>query len=83
MGGRGRWTYLYRAIDSNGDTVEFWFSERRKSMSWLGTLDELYGAVGAMIGFMLWVWLSVTVVLIGAEFDASGMEVEKDGGFSH
>nr|WP_139165530.1 IS6 family transposase [Microvirga guangxiensis] len=26
---RGRWTYLYRAIDSNGDTVEFWFSERR------------------------------------------------------
>ncbi|WP_099514258.1 IS6 family transposase [Microvirga ossetica] len=26
---RGRWMYLYRAIDSNGDTVEFWFSKRR------------------------------------------------------
>lgn len=26
---RGRWMYLYRAIDSNGDTVEFCFSERR------------------------------------------------------
>jgi len=26
---RGRWMYLYRAIDSDGDTVEFWFSERR------------------------------------------------------
>jgi transposase-like protein len=26
---RGKWRYLYRAIDSNGDTVEFWFSERR------------------------------------------------------
>jgi transposase-like protein len=26
---RGQWHYLYRAIDSNGDTVEFWFSERR------------------------------------------------------
>jgi putative transposase len=26
---RGRWTYLYRALNSNGDTVEFWFSERR------------------------------------------------------
>jgi transposase-like protein len=25
---RRRWTYLYRAIDSNGDTVEVWFSER-------------------------------------------------------
>ena len=26
---RGHWMYLYRAIDSSGDTVEFWFSERR------------------------------------------------------
>lgn len=26
---RGRWMYLYRAIDSVGDTVEFWFSEQR------------------------------------------------------
>ena len=48
------------------------------AMSWLGTLDELYGAVDAMIGFMLWIWLSVTVVLIGAALDASGMEVARD-----
>jgi transposase-like protein len=26
---RGRWMYLHRAIDSDGDTIEFWFSERR------------------------------------------------------
>jgi transposase-like protein len=26
---RGQWRYLYRAIDSNGDTVEFWLSEWR------------------------------------------------------
>jgi transposase-like protein len=26
---RGRWMYLYRAIDSTGATVEFWLSERR------------------------------------------------------
>ncbi len=26
---RGRWMYLYRTIDSNSDTIEFWFSERR------------------------------------------------------
>jgi membrane protein len=44
------------------------------AMSWLGTLDELYGSVGAMLGFMLWIWLSVTVLLIGAELDASGTE---------
>lgn len=26
---RGQWMYLYRAIDSVGDTVEFWLSEQR------------------------------------------------------
>jgi putative transposase len=26
---RGQWMYLYRAIDSVGDTVEFWFSQHR------------------------------------------------------
>jgi putative transposase len=26
---RGRWLYLYGAVDSDGDTVEFWLSERR------------------------------------------------------
>jgi len=26
---RGRWMYLYRAIDCVGDTVEFFFSENR------------------------------------------------------
>ncbi|MGF9764799.1 IS6 family transposase [Microvirga sp. 0TCS3.31] len=26
---RGQWMYLYRAVDSDGNTIEFWFSERR------------------------------------------------------
>lgn len=26
---KGEWLYLYRAIDSNGDTVEFYFSKQR------------------------------------------------------
>ena len=26
---KGQWMYLYRAIDSTGDTVDFWFSEHR------------------------------------------------------
>ena len=49
------------------------------AMAWPGTLDQLYGSVGVMIGFMLWIWLSVTVVLVGAELDASAAEVVKDG----
>ena len=47
-------------------------------VSQLGRLDELYGSVGVMIGFMLWVWLSVTVVLIGAELDATAAYAAKE-----
>lgn len=28
-GVKGEWMYLYRAIDGNGDTVEFYFSKDR------------------------------------------------------
>jgi uncharacterized BrkB/YihY/UPF0761 family membrane protein len=35
-----------------------------------------------MIGFMLWIWLSVTVGLIGAEFDASGTDIGKEPDFT-
>ena len=47
-------------------------------VSQLGRLDELYGSVGAMIGFMLWVWLSVIIVLIGAELDATAARAAKE-----
>jgi membrane protein len=33
-------------------------------------LNATYGSLGAVIGFMLWVWFSVMVVLLGAEFNA-------------
>ncbi len=35
-----------------------------------GSYNETYGSLGAVIGFMTWVWLSSTVVLVGAELDA-------------
>jgi membrane protein len=35
-----------------------------------GSYDETYGSLGAVIGFMTWIWLSSTVVLAGAELDA-------------
>lgn len=46
-------------------------------MSRLGRLDELYGSVSAMLGFMIWIWLSVTVVLIGAELEATAAKASK------
>jgi len=32
--------------------------------------DVTYGSLGAVIGFMMWIWVSVMVVLIGAEWNA-------------
>ena len=33
-------------------------------------IDATYGPLGAVVGFMLWVWFSVVILLIGAEFNA-------------
>ena len=35
-----------------------------------GSYNKTYGSLGAVIGFMIWIWLSTIVVLIGAEIDA-------------
>ena len=35
-----------------------------------GRFDETYGSLGAAIAFMTWVWLSATVVLVGAELNS-------------
>jgi membrane protein len=36
----------------------------------LASLDVTYGSLGTVIAFMMWVWLSVIVVLVGAELNA-------------
>ena len=36
--------------------------------------DRTYGSLGAMVGFMMWLWLGAIVILFGAEFNA---EVER------
>ena len=36
----------------------------------LARYDVTYGSLGAVIGFMTWVWLSAIVLLVGAELDA-------------
>ncbi len=35
-----------------------------------GSYNETYGSLGAVIGFMTWMWLSSTIVLVGAELNA-------------
>jgi membrane protein len=35
-----------------------------------GRFNETYGSLGAVIGFMTWMWLSATIILVGAELNA-------------
>jgi membrane protein len=35
-----------------------------------GNYNATYGSLGAVIGFMIWMWLSTTIVLLGAEINA-------------
>ena len=34
-----------------------------------GNYNETYGSLGAVVAFMVWIWLSVVVVLLGGEID--------------
>jgi membrane protein len=35
-----------------------------------GKFNETYGSLGAIVGFMTWLWISAIVILLGAEIDA-------------
>jgi membrane protein len=35
-----------------------------------GSYNKTYGSLGAIIGFMTWIWITVIVVLVGAKIDA-------------
>jgi membrane protein len=35
-----------------------------------GAYNKTYGSLGAVIGFMTWIWISAMVILLGAELDA-------------
>ena len=39
-------------------------------VSSFGSYNETYGSLGAVIGFMTWIWISAIVVLLGAEINA-------------
>jgi membrane protein len=45
-----------------------------------GHYDKIYGSLGALAGFMTWIWLSLIVVLLGAELNA---ELAREAGGGH
>ena len=44
------------------------------ALSWyvsnFGNYNATYGSLGAVIGFLVWMWLSTIIVLVGAEINA-------------
>ena len=42
-----------------------------------GNYNKTYGSLGAVVGFMTWIWLSTTVILLGAQLNAE-METQTD-----
>jgi membrane protein len=42
-----------------------WYAAR------FGSFNRTYGSLGAVAGFMTWLWLSSIVILRGAELDAA------------
>ncbi|WP_245445100.1 YihY/virulence factor BrkB family protein [Pseudaminobacter soli (ex Li et al. 2025)] len=79
-------TLLYRYGPSRGDghVRSLTWGSGFAAVAWLavsmvfswyaanfGHYNQTYGSLGAIIGFMVWIWLSATVILIGGELDAA------------
>lgn len=67
---RARWRWLtpgglFATVGSVAASAlfSFWLSR-------IANFDATYGSLGAVMGFMLWTWISVIVILIGAELNA-------------
>ena len=68
--GRARW----RWITPGGLVAALGWMIMSFLFSWyvsnFGNYDRTYGPLGAVIGFMTWIWLSMIVVLFGAELNS-------------
>ncbi len=76
---------IYRYGPSRAESRWRWISwgSAFAALAWLGfsaifsyyaanfaNFNKTYGSLGAIIGFMMWMWLSVAVILVGAELNA-------------
>jgi membrane protein len=67
---RARWSWLTwgGAIAAGLSLLVSWLFSTYLGSS--ARYDRTYGPLGAMIGFMVWTWWSVTVILLGAKINA-------------
>jgi membrane protein len=67
------WGSFFAALAWVGLSAGFsWYVEH------FGNYNKTYGSLGAVIGFMTWIWLSATVMLIGAQLNAE-TEAQRTG----
>jgi membrane protein len=60
-----RWGAAFAAVAWIGGSLGFsWY------VGHVAHYDATYGSLGAAVGFMMWIWFSVMVVLMGAELNA-------------
>jgi membrane protein len=41
--------------------------------------DRTYGPLGAIVGFLMWIWLTLMVILFGAELNAAAERRQRPG----
>ncbi len=72
--GPSREAALWRWITWGGVVATILWLAASALFSWytanFGSYNETYGSLGAVIGFMTWLWISAIVILLGAELDA-------------
>lgn len=67
--GRQRWRWMdwgsavASALWIIGTLLYSWYAAH------FGSYDRVYGNLGAAIGFMVWIWLSIIIMFAGAELD--------------
>ncbi|WP_024519171.1 YihY/virulence factor BrkB family protein [Bradyrhizobium sp. Tv2a-2] len=73
--GPDRRTARWRWVSWGSVTAAMLWLAASAAFSWyaanFGAYNETYGSLGAVIGFMTWLWISAIAVLVGAEVDAA------------
>jgi membrane protein len=73
--GPSRQTERWRRISWGSVIAAVLWLAASAAFSWyaanFGTYNQAYGSLGAVIGFMTWLWMSAIAVLVGAEIDAA------------
>ena len=72
--GPSRRLALWRWVTWGGAIAAVTWVALSVGFSWyvehFGSYNKTYGSLGAIIGFMTWIWLSTTVLLLGAQINA-------------